>query len=238
MFGVGIGEQTATTSQLAVSQNTPNPFYGTTSVTTSLSSTNTVLMEVMDLSGRIIVSSREKLSPDAHVFRIDLQKPQTYLLKVSAGQEKAVIKMMNVGSAGSNKIQYRGEGVSTNTNLKSSTDCTDYPFESGDRMMFVGYMMDGSLCISSDTVEQIQQGNEDIRLSFRLWDATWEPRHYIDTTALLIPDGVECNNSCFAVKTILINDYPGEIVTNVNDARQLRSCPQPTGQQMELLLVL
>ena len=80
--------------------------------------------------------------------------------------------MMNVGSAGSNKIQYRGEGVSTNTNLKSSTDCTDYPFESGDRMMFVGYMMDGSLCISSDTVEQIQQGNEDIRLSFRLWDAT------------------------------------------------------------------
>jgi uncharacterized protein (TIGR02145 family) len=223
MFGVGIGEQTATTSQLAVSQNTPNPFYGTTSVTTSLSSTSTVLMEVMDLSGRIIVSAREKLSPGAHVFRIDLQKPQTYLLKVSAGQEKAVIKMMNVGGAGSNKIQYRGEGISTNTNLKSSTDCTDYPFESGDRMMFVGYMMDDSLYISSDTIEQIQLGDEDIRLPFRLWDASWEPRHYIDTSALFIPDGVECNNSCFAVKTIIVNDYDaGDIVSNVNDVRYVR----------------
>ena len=222
MYGVGIQEQTATSSPLVVLQNIPNPFNGTTSVTTSLSSASTVLMEVMDLSGHIIVSTREKLSSGAHVFRIDLQKPQTYLLKVSAGQEKAVIKMMNVGGAGSDKIQYRGEGVPTNINPKSSKDCTDYPFESGDRMMFVGYMMDGSLCISSDTIEQIQQGNEDIRLSFRLWDASWEPRHYIDTSALLIPDGVECNNNCFAVKTILINDYPGEIVTNANDVRYVR----------------
>ena len=44
MFGVGIAEQTTTASPLAVSQNTPNPFYGTTSVTTSVSSTSTVMM--------------------------------------------------------------------------------------------------------------------------------------------------------------------------------------------------
>ena len=223
MFGVGIQEQTETASQLAVSQNTPNPFNGTTSVTTSLSSASTVLMEVMDLSGRIIVSTKEKLSSGAHVFRIDLQKPQTYLLKVSAGQEKAVIKMMNMGGSGSDKIKYRGESVQTNANLKSLSTFSVYPFESGDRMMFVGYMMDGSLCISSDTIEQIQLGSEDIRLSFRLWEASLEPRHYIDTTALLIPDGVECNNNCFAVKYVIVTDYaPEERVQTLNDVKYVR----------------
>ena len=89
--------------------------------------------------------------------------------------------------------------------------------------MFVGYMMDDSLYISSDTIEQIQLGDEDIHLLFRLWEASLEPRHYIDTSALFIPDGVECNNSCFAVKTIIVNDYDaGDIVSNVNDVRYVR----------------
>ena len=223
MFGVGIAEQTSRSSRLAVSQNVPNPFYGTTSVTVSLPSSNTVLMDVLDLNGRVIANTRRKLSPGAHIFHIDLQKPQTYILKVSAGQDKAVIKMMNMGGTSTNNIRYSGEGITTSINPKSSTDCLDYPFESGDRMMYIGYIMDDSLYISSDTIEQIQAGDEFIRLLFPLWIPSWEPRHYVDTTPLFIPDGIECNNSCFAVKTIHINEYePGEIVNDVNDIRYVR----------------
>ena len=223
MFGVGIAEQTSRSSQLAVSQNVPNPFYGTTSVTVSLPSSNTVLMDILDLNGRVIANTRRKLSPGAHIFHIDLQKPQTYILKVSAGQDKAVIKMMNMGGTSTNNIRYGGEGITTSINPKSSTDCLDYPFESGDRMIYIGYIMDDSLYISSDTIEQIQAGDEFIRLLFPLWIPSWEPRHYVDTTPLFIPDGIECNNSCFAVKTIHINEYePGEIVNDVNDIRYVR----------------
>ena len=223
LSGVGIPEVETVGSRFSVSQNVPNPFDGTTEVSVNMPYADLLWIDVLDLNGRVVAHSSQMLPPGGHLFRIFLEAPQTYVLNVRTHQDKDAVKMVNYGSANANRIEYKGEGSLQYKPLKYFIGKEDLPFEYGDRMRYVGLMAEGEGYVISDTVEQIQENNEIINLSFSLWTPVVEPRHYIDTTTLFLPDGIFCDSSCFATKTIHVEVFQTNAVVNAaNDIKYVR----------------
>ena len=189
-------------------QNVPNPFNGITEFTLNLPYEDQVNVVVYELSGRQIAHFSQKLSPGSHTFRVMLQKPQTYLLTVATSRDKASIKMVNTGGSFSG-IRYVSSDVPHTVSLKAQMSDPDFPFEPGDDMMYVGYVLIDSVFVCSDSIRQFQYNlNEDIVLHFHLWKPTYHENRYVDTSALFIPIGVECNGGCGVSKSFLVTGFP------------------------------
>lgn len=223
LSGVGIAETEIAGSRFSVSQNVPNPFDGTTVVSVNMPNADNLWIDVLDLNGRVVAHLSQLLPPGDHLFRIMLQMPQSYVLNVRTSKDKEAVKMVNHGSASANRVEYVGEGSLPYSPLKCNLSKEDHPFEYGDRMQYVGHVAEGEGYVSSDTVEQLQENNEMVNLRFSLWTPVLEPKHYIDTTILFLPDGIYCDSSCFATKTIHVEDYQNDAVVNAaSDIKYVR----------------
>ena len=223
LSGVGIAEVETERSRFSVSQNVPNPFDGTTEVSVNMPYADNLWIDVLDLNGHVVAHSSQMLPSGAHLFRIFLGTPQTYVLNARTRQDKDAVKMVNHGSANANRIEYKGEGSLQYEPLKYYIGKEVLPFEYGDRMRYVGLMAEGDGYVISDTVEQIQENNDIIDLTFSLWTPFVEPRHYIDTTTLFIPGGIFCDGSCFSTKTLHVEDYQNDAVVNTaSDIKYVR----------------
>lgn len=148
-------------------QNVPNPFNGITEFTLNLPYEDQVNVVVYELSGRQIARFSQKLSPGSHTFCVMLQKPQTYLLAVSTSRDKASIKMVNTGGSLSG-IRHVSADVPHAVSLKAQMSDPDFPFEPGDDMMYVGFVLtDSNLFMRSDTIRQLQFNmDEEVVLHF------------------------------------------------------------------------
>lgn len=200
-------------------QNVPNPFNGITEFTLNLPYEDQVNVVVYELSGRQIARFSQKLSPGSHTFCVMLQKPQTYLLAVSTSRDKASIKMVNTGGSLSG-IRHVSADVPHAVSLKAQMSDPDFPFEPGDDMLYVGYVLiDSSVFVCSDSIRQFQYNlNEDIVLNFHLWKPKYHENRYVDTSALFIPIGVECNGGCGVSKSFLVTGFPnGDFVQGAED---------------------
>ena len=146
-----------------LSQNTPNPFSGTTDVSLNLPESGKTILTVYDMSGRLIVQHSEMLNVGSHTFRIQLLKNQTYLFKAGCGRFSGQIKLVNTGDAYTNSISYIGGGVLANKDFKSRNE---YPFTLGDTMEYVGYATINNNEVESEHIIQQQMLSETILLSF------------------------------------------------------------------------
>ena len=101
--------ETEHATPLRLLQNNPNPFGVTTDVCLILEEAGAVMLTVVDMSGRIIVSTPNALSLQAgcHRFRISMANAGTYLLIARQNGKISSVKMMcNMGGK-TNKIEYQ-----------------------------------------------------------------------------------------------------------------------------------
>ncbi|MBQ6277927.1 MAG: hypothetical protein IJK62_14620 [Bacteroidales bacterium] len=116
-----------------LSQNVPNPFHGTTEVSLSLPKPDKVGLQVHDIGGRLFADYNGRLPEGEHRFEISLASPQSYLLSANTSDGTSSIKMVNLGSGGTNSITYIGQVAG-----KTLRD-GDYDLAIGDALECTGY---------------------------------------------------------------------------------------------------
>ena len=116
-----------------LSQNVPNPFHGTTEVSLSLPKPDKVGLQVHDIGGRLFANYNGNLPEGEHRFAVSLATPQGYLLSANTSDGTSSIKMVNLGSGGTNSITYIGQVAG-----KTLRD-GDYDLAIGDALECTGY---------------------------------------------------------------------------------------------------
>ena len=116
-----------------LSQNVPNPFHGTTEVSLSLPKPDKVGLQVHDIGGRLFADYNGNLPEGEHRFAVSLATPQGYLLSANTSDGTSSIKMVNLGSGGTNSITYIGQVAG-----KALRD-GDYDLTIGDALECTGY---------------------------------------------------------------------------------------------------
>ena len=126
-----------------LSQNSPNPFNGTTSVQLTIVEPGAVTVEITDISGRIVELKRyPSLQPGVHKLRISLSSPGVYFLTARIDGHTSSVKMINQGVGSADMIDYQGmvNESGNSSDLKSaSKSINSYPFQLGDEMEYVGF---------------------------------------------------------------------------------------------------
>lgn len=166
---VGIEDHNANPS-FALSQNVPNPFEGVTDFSLQMPKAGKVQMEVNGLNGQRIATFNQELSAGRHTFRVQLSTPQGYVLNARCGDESASIKMLNTGNAGSDRIQYLGEGPSLTISLNNDKGQGSHAFYDGDEMIYIGYVTVEGAEYQSNPIYQQQFASENFVLNFNLSD--------------------------------------------------------------------
>jgi len=165
--GVGI-EDHVSVSRFALSQNTPNPFRGSSDFSLQLPENERVNVMVCDLNGKRITDITQDLPAGIHVFRVILNTPQTYLVTASTERHSATIKIINQGSEAANRLVYLGmsSGLIQYELGGAKNALTDHEFEQGDLMCYVGKYLANDVEYTSDTILQPQYGSQDFQLVF------------------------------------------------------------------------
>ena len=147
--GTGI-DTYADNGGLSLSQNTPNPFNGTTDVFLAVADAGTVTLEITDMNGRVVVPAtdisaivRANNHSPQHQFRVTLASAGTYVMTVRHNGKTASIKMVNNGGGNRNGIEYAGFVETTHAlSLQTKTHIrgtVTHPFDFGDLMEYAAY---------------------------------------------------------------------------------------------------
>ena len=104
---------TLTERDVQLSQNTPNPFNGTTDVYLTVAEAGTASVEIADINGRTVVGANHYSPlPGVHQFRVTIATPGTYVMTVRQNGQTSSIKMICNGGGNGNRVEYCG-GVET-----------------------------------------------------------------------------------------------------------------------------
>lgn len=160
VVGTGIGDNTPV--EFGLSQNTPNPFSGTTYVNLSLPEGGTVTLEACDVNGRVVISrSFVSMQPGTHVLRVNLAAAGVYLLTARQSGKVSTVRMVNQRSGGENSMEIVGL-----RDIPQTKGDIDHPFAYGDSMIYKGYTMIPGQELESEVVAQTQNQPETIILYF------------------------------------------------------------------------
>ena len=99
-----------------LSQNTPNPFNGTTDVYLTVAETSNVTVGITDINGRVVgTPCATSLQPGVHQFHVTLATPGTYVMTARQNGQSSSIKMVCTGGGNGNSIEYAGGIGATNS---------------------------------------------------------------------------------------------------------------------------
>ena len=158
--GTGINDNLG--AVFGLSQNTPNPFSGTTYVNLSLPEGGAVTLEACDVNGRVVISrSFVSMQPGTHVLRVNLAAAGVYLLTARQSGKVSTVRMVNQRSGGENSMERIGS-----RDISKTKGNIDHPFAYGDSMIYKGYTMIPGQELESEVVAQIQNQPETIILYF------------------------------------------------------------------------
>lgn len=173
--GVGI-EDADSDFAFGLSQNTPNPFNGSTEVVLTTLESGIVAMEISDINGRWVAQQNTtRLLYGKHQFKIHVADAGIYFLTARQNGKTSSVKIINNGGT-ANGIEYIG---TTEMPLSASRQpkigirgSSDNPFCLGDNMEYVGYATINDETAVSQHITQAQSNSENILLYF---DATQLP---------------------------------------------------------------
>ena len=126
-----------TNKKPSLTQNVPNPFYGTTDVTLYLPQEESVHFAIFDILGKEDVQKSLKLGAGYHTFRVTLNQAQTYFFTASTSAGISTIKMINLKQGGSDQIEYTGWKHDNATPALKKSSCQ--AFAIGDKMQYAAY---------------------------------------------------------------------------------------------------
>ncbi|MBP5662667.1 MAG: T9SS type A sorting domain-containing protein [Bacteroidales bacterium] len=172
--GSGIGAvETREHASLQLSQNTPNPFHGTTFATLMLPESGDVLVETTDIGGRVVETyGRASLQEGTHQLRVTLSTAGVYFLTARMNGQSSSIKMVNQGDGGKDEVvitsdEERQHSVSVSPKQGSAVKGISVnPFHLGDQMMYVGYTTVNGEELGSFSVEQVPEVSQTVMLRF------------------------------------------------------------------------
>ena len=95
LLSVGINHYDYQENEFLLSQNTPNPFSGTTDFSLTIAETENISIEVHDILGKTIASYSNILHAGIHTFTVNVGIPQMYFLTAKSKNKIASIKMDN-----------------------------------------------------------------------------------------------------------------------------------------------
>lgn len=173
MSATGIHDvETQYFASLQLSQNTPNPFDGTTFVNLQAAESGDVTITVTDIAGRIVgANNHSPLQPEIYQMRISLSSPGLYFLTARQNGQIASIKMMNQGNGGENAITISTiVGANNDSPLPQQKiahrGTTNNPFDLGDQMEYVGFAMLNGMDEESGHKTQELNASQTVVLSF------------------------------------------------------------------------
>ncbi len=100
--------ETQNFASLQFSQNTPNPFNGTTDVFLTAQEEGMVTLLITDINGRIVETSYYGVSTGVNQFHLTLAQTGTYVLTARQNGQSSSIKMVNNGGGKGNRIDNVG----------------------------------------------------------------------------------------------------------------------------------
>jgi len=137
-----------------LSPNKPNPFNGQTDITLAVKEQGNVVFEISNANGQFIFKQAFTLEGGRHNFRITLSSRGHYILTARHNGAATSILMMNNENGSINSIQYIG--LANSSPQPTPQPQTQYPFDYGDQMEFIGYAtIDGTPMESGHTVQFI-----------------------------------------------------------------------------------
>ncbi len=143
---------TLTGQDVQLSQNTPNPFNGTTDVYLTANEAGTVSVEIADINGRTVETwCTSSLQGGVHQFRVTIATPGTYVMTVRQNGQTSSIKMICNGGGNGNRVEYCG-GIVANDDSPSQENT--HVFSHGTGSGTEGF-------ISAEATEENETTNEE-----------------------------------------------------------------------------
>ncbi|MBR4912410.1 MAG: T9SS type A sorting domain-containing protein [Bacteroidales bacterium] len=157
-------------ASIRLSQNSPNPFEGTTFVNLQVSESGDVSIAMTDITGRVVGTNHYLVSePGTYSLRVTIPSAGLYFLTASQKEQSASVKMVNLGSGSDYAITFMGATEETPLQTKShSRGVSDNPFDLGDMLDIVGYTIFRGEEVKSNRLWQGQYESQTIDLSFTM----------------------------------------------------------------------
>ena len=149
--------------QSGLEQNVPNPFDCVTEVRLNMFERDNVTMRVIDASGKEYLAYRATLPAGEHLFELTLAVPQTYFLTAETGTGRHMVKMVNLGSCGTNSMVLK----SSSDIVVTSKAVVENEFDLGDQMEYLAYTTYNNI-VYEGSLSQVQNESEDITIHFNI----------------------------------------------------------------------
>ena len=147
--------------QSGLGQNVPNPFDCVTEAELTLYESDAVNMSIIDANGREYASYSGNLPAGIHKFEITLAVPQAYFLTAVTSTGKYSVKMVNLGSCGTNRMNL----VSSSDLQIGSKSLVENEFDLGDQMEYYAYTTYNNIVFNASEFRE-QTASEDITIHF------------------------------------------------------------------------
>lgn len=137
LLSVGINHYNYQENEFLLSQNTPNPFSGTTDFSLTITETENISIEIHDILGKTIASYSNVLYAGIHTFTVNVGIPQMYFLTAKSKNKIVSIKMVNtLNTGGEASIRYKNSDIVERPTRKATQT---KEFTAGDSMQYVAY---------------------------------------------------------------------------------------------------
>jgi len=150
-------------NSFSVSQNYPNPFKEKTTVNLYLKEKEYIKITILDIVGRQVAQYENTLNPGDHSFDFYSGNENYYLFTVTGQKTSKTIKMLNANGnttfGGKCKIVYN-KYQDNEIGFKSQNGITNFGFNLGDELRYIGYAKTVNEVNGSDVIEDVPETNE------------------------------------------------------------------------------
>jgi len=138
-------------AEFSLSQNYPNPYYDKTQFNIYLPEDDNLNINIFNTSGKAILNYEKYLPSGNHSFIFTGNGEKMYLLSAKTSIYSSAIKMLNCSGLINSVVNLEYNGNLSNVkSLKKGKG--EFEYNTGDKLVFTGYMTDGAGLIVSDTL--------------------------------------------------------------------------------------
>jgi peptidoglycan/xylan/chitin deacetylase (PgdA/CDA1 family) len=138
-------------SGCSISQNYPNPYEEKTDINIYLPKDDKLNISIFNISGIAILNWERNLPSGNHSFTFTGSAERMYLLSAKTSTCSSAIKMLPATRIGNSAadLEYNGN---RSYGYSSKKGKSEFEFNTGDNLVFTGYMTDGAGSVVSDTI--------------------------------------------------------------------------------------
>jgi peptidoglycan/xylan/chitin deacetylase (PgdA/CDA1 family) len=145
------GDELPVDDACSLSQNYPNPYEDETHFSVFLSDADKVSLDIFSISGKVVLNYERNLPPGRHTFTFKGGEEKIYLLSLRTSTCSSAIKMINGATFSHSPPDLEYNGI-MHYDQRSQKSKSSFEFNTGDNLVYTGYMTDGTGLAVSDTI--------------------------------------------------------------------------------------